>query len=158
GVPPRGETRFVSGEMVMHVGADVSPQALDAAARRLGLTTLATHNVALSGGTLVHFRIDSGQQVSDVVRALEAEKIGIAQPNYVFDLQQDVRSTAAPQHGDPAQYVVGKLQLVDAHRIASGNSVLVAVIDSLIDAAHPDIAGSIAGHFDAVTAADKADE
>jgi hypothetical protein len=26
GVPPRGETRFVSNEMVVHVGAEVSPQ------------------------------------------------------------------------------------------------------------------------------------
>ena len=29
------------------------------------------------------------RQMADVVRALEAENIGIAQPNYVFRLQQD---------------------------------------------------------------------
>jgi len=157
GVPPRGETRFVSNEMVVHVGAEVSPQALDAAARRLGLTPISSQSLALSGGRLVHFRIPSGQ-VADAVRMLEAEKIGIAQPNYVFQLQQDVHAAAPPPKGDPAQYVIDKLHLHDAHGIASGTNVAVAVIDSLVDTAHPDLAGSIAGQFDAVAATDKPDE
>src|SRR5258708_1416709 len=118
GVPPRGETRFVSNEMVVHVGAEVSPQALDAAARRLGLTPIGSQNLALSGGRLVHFRIPNGQ-VADAVRMLEAEKIGIAQPNYVFQLQQDAHAAAPPSKGDPAQYVIDKLHLHDAHGIAS---------------------------------------
>jgi hypothetical protein len=168
GVPPRGETRFVSGEMIVHVGADVSPQTLDAAARRLGLTSIGSQNLSFSDGRLVHFRVANGQQVADAVRALEAEKIGIAQPNYVFSLQQDARAPVplpgnqaaaiSPLKGDPAQYVIGKLHLPDAHGIASGSNVLVAVIDSLVDAGHPDIAGSLGGQFDAVTGADAPDE
>jgi subtilisin family serine protease len=155
GVPPRGETRFISNEMVVHVGAEVSPQVLDAAARRLGLIQIESHNIALSGGRLVHFRIPNGQ-VADAVRMLEAEKIGIAQPNYIFQLQQDAH--VALPNGDPAQYVIDKLHLRDAHGIASGANVTVAVIDSLIDVAHPDLVGSIAGQFDAVATADKPDE
>jgi hypothetical protein len=157
GVPPRGETRFIANEMVVHVGADVSPQVLDAAARRLGLVQIESHTVALSGGRLVHFRIPNGQ-VADAVRMLEAEKIGIAQPNYIFQLQQDAHLTAPLPNGDPAQYVIDKLHLRDAHTIASGTNVTVAVIDSLIDVAHPDLVGSIAGQFDAVATADKPDE
>lgn len=157
GVPPRGETRFISNEMVVHVGAEVSPQVLAAAARRLGLIQIESHNLALSGGRLVHFRIPNGQ-VADVVRTLEAEKLGIAQPNYVFQLQQDSRGAAPAPKGDPAQYVIDKLHLRDVHSIASGANVAVAVIDSLIDVAHPDLAGSIAGQFDAVATADKPDE
>src|SRR5215813_10296664 len=88
---------------------------------------------------------------------LEAEKIGIAQPNYIFQLQQDAHA-ATPLKGDPAQYVIEKLHLRDAHAIASGANVTVAVIDSLVDAVHPDLAGSITGQFDAVTTADKPDE
>ncbi len=177
GVPPRGETRFVSGEMIVHVGSNVSPQTLDAAARRLGLTSISSQNLSFSDGRLVHFRIADGQQVADAVRALEAEKIGIAQPNYVFSLQQDARTplpapgnqaaamppgnpvaAIGPVKGDPGQYVIGKLHLLDAHGIASGANVLVAVIDSLIDAGHPDLAGSLVGQYDAVTGADKPDE
>jgi hypothetical protein len=158
GVPPQGETRFISREMVVHVGADVSPQALNAAARRLGLTPIGTQNLALSGGRLIHFRLSHGE-VADAVRGLEAEKIGVAQPNYVYRLQQDARRVAlAPPKGDPAQYVIDKLHLHDAHAISSGANVTIAVIDSLVDAAHPDLAGSVAGQFDAVGGNDKPDE
>ena len=157
GVPPSGEARFVSNEMVVHVGADVSPQALNAAAQRLGLTAIGSRDLSLSGGRLMHFRLPDGRPVADAVRALEAEKLGIAQPNYVFQLQQDARA-AVPFRGDPAQYVVDKLHLLNAHGIASGTNVPVAIIDSRVDTAHPDLAGSIAGQFDAVTAADKPDE
>ena len=157
GVPPRGETRFISNEMMVHVGAGVSPQALDAAARRLGLTQIGSQNLALSGGRLIHFRVVNGQ-VADAVRMLEAEKIGIAQPNYVFQLQQDAHVAVPRPKGDPAQYVIDKLHLHDAHGIASGANVTVAVIDSLVDVAHPDLAGSIAGQFDAVATVDKPDE
>jgi subtilisin family serine protease len=157
GVPPRGESRFISNEMVVHVGAEVPPQVLAAAARRLGLIQIESNNLALSGGRLVHFRIANGQ-VADVVRTLEAEKLGIAQPNYVFQLQQDIHGAAPVPKGDAAQYVIDKLHLRDAHSLASGANVAVAVIDSLIDVAHPDLAGSIAGQFDAVATADKPDE
>jgi Subtilase family len=157
GVPPRGETRFIANEMIVQVGAEVSPQALDAAARRLGLTQIGSQNLALSGGRLVHFRVVNGQ-VADAVRMLEAEKIGIAQPNYIFQLQQDTRVPAPLPKGDPAQYVIDKLHLHDAHGIASGANVTVAVIDSLVDAAHPDLTGSIGGQFDAVATVDKPDE
>jgi hypothetical protein len=141
--------------MVVHVGADVSPQTLDAAARRLGLTAVESRNLSLSGGRLVHFRTSG--DVSDAIRSLETQKIGIAQPNYVFELQQDARVAALPpEKGD--QYVIDKLHLREAHAIASGANVTVAVIDSLIDTAHPDLVGSVVGQFDAVAATDKPDE
>ena len=157
GVPPRGETRFVSNEMVFHVPPNVAPQTVDAAARRLGLVAVASHNLALSGGTLIHFRIDNGRPVSDVVRDLEAQNIGVAQPNYVYRLQQDTHAPALPR-GDPAQYAVTKLHLIDAHKIATGANVLIAVIDSQIDTAHPDLGGAIAASYDAVGSREKPDE
>jgi hypothetical protein len=87
GIPPRGETRFVSNEMVFHAPSNVSAQAVDAAARRLGLVVVSSQNLTLSGGTLFHFRVENGRQVSDVVREFEAENIGVAQPNYIYRLQ-----------------------------------------------------------------------
>src|SRR6516164_7337074 len=87
GVPPRGERRFISNEMVFHSGANVSPQAVEAAARRLGLTPLGAQSLTLTGGRLFRFRLGEGRQVADAVRALEAEKLGTAQPNYVYSLQ-----------------------------------------------------------------------
>ena len=157
GVPPRGERRFISNEMVFHSGANVSPQAVEAAARRLGLTPLGAQSLALTGGRLFRFRLGEGRQVADAVRALEAEKLGIAQPNYVYSLQQNAASAPTLPAGDAAQYAVSKLRLRDVHRWSVGKDVPVAVIDSQIDAAHPDLAGAFGEQFDAVGKADKAD-
>jgi hypothetical protein len=155
GVPPVGETRFLTNEMVFHVPANVSPQTVDTVARRLGLSTVASQSFNLSGGTLFHFRINDGRPVADVVRALESENIGVAQPNYVFRLQQDATLAARSSGGDPSQYVVDKLHLVDAHRIAIGSNVLVAVIDSQIDGRHLELAGAVVDEFDAIGNHDK---
>jgi subtilisin family serine protease len=150
GVPPVGETRFRSSEMVFHVDSNVSPQAVAAAARKLGLTTVDSKSFSLTGGTLVHFRIADGRPVPDVIRALEAEKIGIAQPNYVFKLQQSTSLAALTTQGPPSQYVANKLRLSEVHRISIGSDVLVAVIDSEIDAGHPDLTGAVVAEYDAV--------
>jgi subtilisin family serine protease len=155
GVPPVGETRFLTNEMVFHVPANVSPQTVDTVARRLRLATVASQSFNLSGGTLFRFRITDGRPVSDVIRALESENIGVAQPNYVFKLQQDATLAARSAGGDPSQYVVDKLHLVDAHRIAIGSNVLVAVIDSEIDGKHPELAGTVVDEFDAIGNHDK---
>jgi hypothetical protein len=150
GVPPAGETRFLTNEMVFHVPSNVSPQTVGNVARRLGLSTLGSQSFNLSGGTLFRFRITDGRPVADVIRALESENIGVAQPNYVFKLQQDASLAARAAPGDPTQYVVDKLRLVDVHRIAIGSNVLVAVIDSQIDGRHPELAGTVADEFDAI--------
>jgi hypothetical protein len=73
--------------VVLHAPSNVLAQAVDAAARRLGLVWVSSQNSTLSGGTTFHFRIDNGRPVSDVVRELEAENIGVAQPNYIDRLQ-----------------------------------------------------------------------
>lgn len=155
GVPPAGEHRFVPNELVLHVGSTVSPERLEDASRKLGLTRLASQNVDLTGGRLIHFRAAPGRPVADVVRALEAEKIGIAQPNYVFKLQQVASLPSRGKTGGAEQYVIGKLRLGQAHRLATGSNVPVAVIDSEIDSKHPDLTGAVIEEFDAVGHADR---
>ena len=155
GVPPVGEKRFVSQELVLHVAPTVSRETVDNVARKLGLSTLGSHSSALTGGTLFRFRVAEGRSIPDAVRALEAEKVGIAQPNYVFKLQEGAPLAARTQSGDSGQYVVSKLGLGEVHRVATGSNVLVAVIDSEIDLAHPDLAGAFVERFDAVGRPDK---
>jgi subtilisin family serine protease len=150
GVPPVTERRYVSTEMVFHVGPNVSQQVIDNAARRLGLTSLGSQSSTLTGGTLLHFRVADGRAVADIVRALEAERIGTAQPNYVFQLNESASPTDQPAGGSSEQYVVDKLRLEEVHKIATGSNVLVAVIDSQIDIRHPDLADSAIEQFDAV--------
>ena len=89
-----------------------------------------------------------------MVRSLEQQNLGTAQPNYVYRAQQDAH---ALPHGDPSQYTVTKLRLIESHRIATGKNVVVAMIDSRIDGAHPDLAGAIVAEYDAAGGRDKPD-
>jgi subtilisin family serine protease len=57
---------------------------------------------------------------------------------------------ARPAAGDPAQYALAKLRLNEAHSLATGDRVLIAVIDSGIDLDHPELQGVIAASFDAL--------
>src|SRR5712692_4016291 len=151
GVPPIGETRFVQNEMVVHIGADVSPQTMQSVATRLGLTTVGTQNFDLVGRTLYRFRISGGRSVADVIRAMEAEKISVtAQPNYVFRLQQGLNSARQALPSDSIQYIVAKWQLDDVHRIVKGTNVLVAMIDSEVDQRHPDLVGAIVDRLEPI--------
>src|SRR5262249_30129929 len=86
--PPVGRTRVVSTEMVFRVGPNVAPQALQAAMQRHGLTAIASENVGLAGGTVYHFQVAGGRPVADVIRAMEAESIGIPSANYTYQLFQ----------------------------------------------------------------------
>ena len=64
-------------------------------------------------------------------------------------------AAAIPAGGDPAQYALAKLRIGEAHTLANGDKMLVAVIDSGIDLGHPELAGVVAGSFDALGKAEK---
>jgi hypothetical protein len=138
GLPPRGETRFIPNEMLVHVGAGEQQRALSLAAR-LGITSIGSQRLASLDSAIFHFRLADGGSLNDIIRAFESEGIGIAQPNYVFALQNDAVAEHQRVPSDIPQYVVTKLRLTETHRVAVGTGVLVAVIDSPIDAAHPDL-------------------
>ena len=57
---------------------------------------------------------------------------------------------AALTEGDPAQYANAKLRLPQAHTLAHGANVTVAVIDSGVDVKHPELANAIADSYDAL--------
>ena len=113
---------------------------------------------ALIDTTLYRFRITDGRSVPTVIASFGRDRrISRAQPNYVYAAQEDAAKTQAPPSGgDPAQYVLGKLDVPQAHALAQGSRVLVAVIDSSIDAAHPDLQGILAARFDAVKTPEQA--
>jgi subtilisin family serine protease len=151
GVPPRGETRFIPDEVIVEFSSSASPQVIDQIARRYNLTPLESQSLPLIGVSLYRWHIGGGRSVASVIGALQNEHIvARAQPNYVFALQEQAAQSAAGTQGDTAQYVLGKLQVQQAHQIATGKGILVAVIDSEIDGTHPDLHGTIAKSYDAL--------
>ena len=148
GVPPPGEHRFVPGEVVVSLPSTLSREALDGLASRHGLTRLDSQRVGLTGTTFHRWRIADRRSVPGVIRALEADRgVRRAQPNYRFTLQQDAAPTA---QSEPVQYSLAKLRLVQAHQFSTGENVLVALINSAVDASHPEIAGMVAASLDAI--------
>jgi len=145
--PPAGERRMAPDEVVIELRNSATPAQISALQRRFRLTRLAQTPIALTGTTFYRWRIPDRRSVAAVVRQLEADRlVASAQPNYQFTLQQ---TAVAPAAGDPAQYELAKLHLPQAHALAKGEHVRIAVIDSAIDAAHPDLKGAVAETFDA---------
>lgn len=155
GAPPANERRLVPDEVVIELSNSFNAQQIDALQRRHRLTRIESQALQLSGTTLYRWHIPDRRSVATVVRALEADRVvASAQPNYLFTLQDgEVKSEGVRNEGDAAQYELAKLHLPQAHALAKGDNVLIAVIDSGIDANHPELAGSIADSFDTLEAA-----
>jgi len=146
-VPPIGETRFVSNEIILDIPANVPTGTLDDIASRHTMTRVETTTLALTGRTLHRWRIDSGGSPEAMIRNVcgsePARVVAGAQVNFLYVLAQQ---ETAPVNAE--QYAPQKLELPEAHRLATGSRVPIAVIDSEVDAAHPDLAGAITANFD----------
>jgi len=148
GMPPPGETRFSPTEVVLQFPPGMTAQQIADIGQRFGLNFASEETIGVLGRAVYTFRIGDGRAVREVIAAIEAAGINAAvQPNYRFGLSQD-QNVQVASLGDPAQYIVGKLQLDAVHRITKGSHVVVALIDSKIDTEQPDLAGAVAGEFD----------
>jgi subtilisin family serine protease len=148
-IPPQGETRFVGNEILLEFGPGATARTRNALTTTLQLTELETQTFALTGRRLSRMRIDGSLSVaaalSRIARNYPDVSGGWANMVYV-----GAQTQAPPAAAEPAQYVVNKLHLLEAHRITGGDDVLVAVIDSKIDTKHPDLAGVVAEEHDVV--------
>ena len=182
-VPALNENRFVPDEVLFELAPNVEPEAV---LRRYGATLIASQRFELAGVTIIRAKLEAGRDLRAVLTAMADDtSIAGAQPNFLFELQQDSlsgagapsgastassdASTPAPTQGlrlaDPAtaargtaavrrilppQYVVDKLRLGEARKLAQGRNIRVGLIDSGVDMEHPEIRGSVLGYLDAV--------
>lgn len=173
-VPAAEETRFVPGEILFELAPNVQAETV---LRRYGATLITSRRVELAGTTIIRARLAEGRDLRDVLTQMASDNaIAGAQPNFTFELQQDlaqpvsttasggrsdiptlrlsdpaaVRPTPAPRRELPPQYVADKLRLGEVHKLARGATIRVAVIDSGVDVAHPELRGGVAGLYDAL--------
>jgi len=154
GAPSGGERNFIPDEIVFELNGNRSNQELIGLLNRLRLTLLETRAIPLINTTFYRARILDGTSVPTKMRA--AQRTGAfrtLQPNYLFRVVQTAAGSAAPT-ADPTQYAAAKLHLDEAHGLARGDNVPVAIIDSGIDLSHPELAGAVEKSFDALNAKD----
>jgi hypothetical protein len=138
--------RYVSDQII----AEIDSSQADDLARRHRLTRIASQDFPLIGSAMSLFRITDRRSVENVRTELAAAAgVRSVHLNFRYVLQDQ---KSAPAEGDPAQYALTKLRLPQAHALSRGANVTVAVIDSGIDVAHPELAGAIAESFDALGA------
>ena len=140
--------RTVPNELVAEIDGTLSTTEADALARRHGLERIASENFPLLGGTIGLFRIIDRRPVETARRELAADgSVRSVQFNFRYFLQDQKKPLT---EGDAAQYAVAQLKLPQAHQLARGLNVTSAVIDSGVDAKHPELANSVADSFDAL--------
>ncbi|QOZ35481.1 S8 family serine peptidase [Bradyrhizobium sp. CCBAU 53421] len=150
--PDVAATRAVPNELVAEIDGALSETQIDALARRHGLSRIASQNILLLGATIGLFRTAGTRSADAVGRDLASEgSVRSVQPNYRYALQDQKPAAGG---SDPAQYAQAQLHLPQAHRLARGMNVTIAVIDSGVDAAHPELANTVADTFDALGSKD----
>jgi hypothetical protein len=158
--PPAGELRYFPDELVGVFNGNPSEREIVAFLNRYRLSRLETRRIALTNTTFHHLRILDGSTVPAKIHAIEAGGRMRVQPNYQFTTLQAApvggeqvgteQVGAAPRSEDAAQYALAKLHLAEAHALARGDQVLVAVVDSGIDTSHPALTGVVEKSFDAL--------
>ena len=140
--------RAVQNELVAEIDSALSDSEADALARRHGLERIASQKFPLVRGTVGLFRIIDRRPADTVRRELAADAgVKSVQLNFRYVLQDQKKTLT---EGDSAQYAVAQLRLPQAHTLARGMNVTIAVIDSGIDVKHPELVNSIADTFDAL--------
>jgi hypothetical protein len=140
--------RARANHLVAEIDGALTDAQADELARLHGLARVGSQNFPLLGATIGLFRITDGRSADTARREFATDaRVRSVQLSFRYLLQEQ---NTEPTEGDPAQYALVKLRLPQAHTLAHGANVTIAVIDSGIDVKHPELANSIADVFDAL--------
>jgi subtilisin family serine protease len=120
-------------------------------ARRNGLALVEGWPMPLIGVDCYVMRVPDSMAVDAAIAQVSKESaVAWSQPLQTYQARG---SPAGVVPNDPlfrAQPAAAAWRLADLHRIATGRNVSVAIIDSKIDVAHPDLAGQFVANLDFV--------
>ena len=138
----------ITNDIIAEIDGTLTSDQADALARRHGLRRIESQDFPLIGATIGLFRITDGRSFERASRDFAADSsVRSVQPNFRYLLQQQ---KPVPSEGDPSQYALVKMRLPEAHVLAHGIGIKVAVIDSAIDIRHHELASSVVDSFDAL--------
>lgn len=133
-------------EVLVTLTAASTDATVFALAQDFGLDGQTLYVSPLLGSRVVRFRIPDTRAVADVVQQLAGDaRVNIVAPHYVYTASQG----AAKPLPIP-QYAPQKLKLDEAHKVAQGKKVKLAVIDTGVDTKHPVFTGARIETFDAL--------
>ncbi|WP_142235698.1 S8 family peptidase [Allostella humosa] len=154
-MPPPGSDDLAEAlpdEVLILLHPGLGQTAADAIARDYAMGLAETIPLTILGTEAYRLLIVQTRPIGPLVDLLNLDpRIQIAQPNYRYRTMQTQPAPAGPLR----QYALERLQAEQANRIARGQGVRVAVIDTRIDASHPALAGRLAGVIDVMGLAER---
>jgi subtilisin family serine protease len=130
----RGTTRYA-----------VSAQAqrnLMALAKEYELTRIAEWPIEVLTAECAVYRVPDGRSRDDIIARLKNDaRVTLVQPMQSFATRAEAKVEALA----PVQHSLRQMDIVGAHRQSLGQGIRIAVIDTGLDSAHPDLKGRIAG-------------
>ena len=124
-VPALDENRFVPDEVLFELAPNVEAEAV---LRRYGATLIARQRFDLAGVTIIRAKLEAGRDLRAVLTEMgDDANIAGAQPNFLFELQQDSLSrpgpaTASSDASAPAPVQGGRV--TDPATAARGNAAV----------------------------------
>jgi len=153
GLPSINDRDYLPDEVVIQLAANGADQAARSLVQRFRLAQIESFDIPGADTRLYRWRILGGRNAPAVVRAIEADRSTVSVSlNYIMRLYGEPATEIAPPL---EQYALAKMQLPQAHVLARGGDVLVAIVDGSVDASHPELQGVIEDTFDAAPAGGK---
>lgn len=120
------------------------PDAMQSLAQTYSLAVRDEFTVSVLNERVGLLDVGDGRAVDALARIMTLDgRVATAQPNYRYELsQQGLSAGAVPQYG------IEKMRVPATRDIATGEGVVVAVLDTPIDVRHPALAGKVVGSFD----------
>lgn len=136
-------SRFRPRQVLVGI-AGPAPQALvDGIAQQYSLTPLDRVYVDMADTDVLRYAIPDDRPVADVLAALQGDaRIVTLGPNHLFAIQADGKTVTGQDAQMSLQYALGKLRVPVAHERATGETIKIAVIDTRVDANHPELEGA----------------
>jgi subtilisin family serine protease len=127
-------------------GDGVARSARERLARRIarahGLTLVDAWPMPMIGLDCFVMAVPTGRSAAAAVEDVSRDAdVQWAEPVHTYDTQASIVPPNDPLY--PAQPAASQWRLADLHQLATGRGIKVAVIDSGIEARHPDLAGQV---------------